>query len=108
MHDASAQTVLIAVIAADAPPPSTGAGNKPPKAVREWAYLTGGITVALVLLIVALAVVALARRRTRMRALQNDWRTRRAAERSAWQEAGRRAEAPTAEQLEDNAKDPGQ
>ena len=108
MHDASAPHLLVATIAANAPPPSTGAGNKPPKAVREWAYLTGGITVALVLLVVALAVVALARRRARMRALQSDWRTRRAAERSAWQEAGRRAEAPTAEQLEDHAKDPGQ
>jgi hypothetical protein len=105
MHDASAQTVLIAVIAADAPPPTTAAGNKPPKSVREWAYLTGGISVALILLIVALAVVMLARRRARMRALQSDWRTRRAAEKSAWQEAGRRAEAPTAEQLEDNGKD---
>lgn len=77
--------------------------RQPPKPVREWAFLLGGITLSAVLAIAFLAALFLARRRQRLKNLQQDWRVRRSKERDAWAEAGRRAEAPTAQQLEAHA-----
>lgn len=92
---------LTAVVAADAAP------KGPPKPVREWAFLLGGITLSAVLAIALLVALYLARRRRRLINLQKDWKVRRTAEKDAWREAGRRAEAPTAEQLEKHAGEEG-
>lgn len=85
------------LLAAEASP------KAPPKPVREWAFLLGGITLSAVLAIALLVALYLARRRRRLVSLQKDWKVRRTAEKDAWREAGRRAEAPTAEQLERHA-----
>lgn len=78
----------------------------PPRPVREWAYLLGGITLVAVVGGAALVVVVMARRRARLARLQQDWRTRRAVEKDAWTEAGRRAYTPSASEL-DAANSPG-
>lgn len=89
---------LTTLLAAEASP------RAPTQPVREWAFLLGGITLSAVLAIALLVALYLARRRRRLINLQKDWRIRRTAEKDAWREAGRRAEAPTAEQLERHAR----
>lgn len=83
-------------------------GQPPPdpakrSAVREWAILLGGTSLGLVLAGTAWLGYALARRRQRLRALQRDTSLKLARERTAWEEAGRRAEAPSIDELEDGA-----
>lgn len=82
------------------------APKQPPKPVREWAVLMGGLVLTTVVVVTLLVSFMLVRRRNRLRALQTDWKQRRGVEKDAWKEAGRRAEAPTAEQLKESLPAP--
>jgi hypothetical protein len=75
-------------------------GNPIPKEARAWTMVgvLGMVIGGLVLLMVMTAVVMVLKRKRRLEALKQETDKRRAMD--PWAEAGRRAETPTAEELE--------